>query len=126
MQITVLEEESINTDAMIRLLTTLERKQTKGTVYAIVNNASYNHSRKLKQFLIKHKRIDIYYLPPYSPNLNPIERLWLFFHKKILYDHYYPTFKEFQSATNSFFANIKQYDTELRTLLTDSFQLLPA
>jgi transposase len=117
MQITVLEEESINTQAMIRLFGQLEKKQKTGTIYAIADNASYNHSRELNAYLKKHKRIEMYYLPAYSPNLNPIERLWLFFHKKMLYDRYYPTFKEFKSAVISFFANIKQYDKELRTLL---------
>jgi transposase len=125
MQITVLEEKTINTQAMIRLLTMLARKQRRGTIYALVDNASYNHSRRLKEFLNKHPRIEVFYLPPYSPNLNPIERLWLFFQKKILYNTYYPTFKEFQSACQEFFATIKQYDGELRTLLTDSFQTLP-
>ena len=126
MQITVLEEETINTQAMIRLFRTLEKKQKTGTIYAIADNASYNHSKELKAYLKKHTRIEMYYLPAYSPNLNVIERLWLFFQKKMLYDRYYPTFKEFQSATISFFDNIKQYDAELRTLLTDSFQALPA
>ena len=126
MEVTVLEEKTINTDAMIRLLETLEKKQKTGTIYAILDNASYNHSRQLKAYLKKHKRIELYYLPAYSPNLNPIERLWLFFHKKLLYDHYYPTFKEFKAQTLSFFTNIKHYDKELRTLLTDSFQILPA
>ena len=125
MEITVLEENTIDTKAMIRLFTELERKQPGGTIYAIVDNASYNHSRELKRFLRKHKRIEIYYLPPYSPNLNPIERLWLFFHKKILYDKYYETFKEFKTASLNFFQNIKRYDKELTTLLTDSFQTLP-
>lgn len=126
MEITVLEEKTIDTSAMIRLFTELEKKQKTGTIYAIADNASYNHSHELKQFLKKHKRIEIYYLPPYSPNLNPIERLWLFFHKKILYDRYYETFKEFKTTTLDFFQNIKQYDAELKTLLTDSFQTLPA
>ena len=125
MEITVLEEKTINTQAMIRLLRKLARKQQKGTVYALVDNAPYNHSKKLKEFLKKHSRIEVFYLPPYSPNLNPIERLWLFFQKKMLYNTYYPTFKEFQSACQKFFATIKQYDRELRTLLTDSFQELP-
>src|SRR3954453_3482230 len=125
MQITVLEEKTINTQAMIRLLRTLAWKQRSGTIYALVDNAPYNHSRKLKEFIKKHSRIEVFYLPPYSPNLNPIERLWLFFQKKILYNTNYPTFKEFQSACQEFFVTIKQYDGELRTLLTDSFQILP-
>jgi transposase len=126
MQITVLEEKTINTQAMIRLLRTLARKQRSGTIYALVDNAPYNHSRKLKEFLKKHSRIEVFYLPPYSPNLNPIERLWLFFQKKLLYNAYYPTFPKFQSACREFFANIKQHDAELKTLLTDSFQTVPA
>jgi len=125
MDIVVLEEKTINTEAMIRLFLELEKRQKEGKIILIVDNASYNHSYELKQFLRKHKRIKLYYLPPYSPNLNPIERLWLFFHKKILYDKYYETFKEFQTATLDFFTNIKQYDKELRTLLTDSFQTVP-
>jgi transposase len=126
MAITVLEEETINTDAMIRLLTALEEKQPTGTIYCFVDNASYNHSRELNEYLKNHKRIALYYLPAYSPNLNVIERLWLFFQKKMLYDHYYPTFKEFKTACISFFDTINQYDKELRSLLTDSFQVLPA
>jgi transposase len=126
MDITILSEQTINAQAMIRLFRALEKKQKTGQITAILDNAPYNHSRKLKEFLKKHPRIEVFYLPPYSPNLNPIERLWLFFQKKILYDTYYPTFIEFQAATLSFFANIKQYDAELRTLLTDSFQTLPA
>jgi transposase len=126
MEITVLEEQTINTDAMIRLLTKLLEKQKTGTIYALMDNASYNHSKELKQFLKKHRdRIIVYYLPTYSPNLNPIERLWLFFQKKMLYDTYYPTFKEFREACLAFFATIKQFDKELKTLLTDSFQVLP-
>ena len=126
MAITVLEEKSIDTTAMIHLFTELERKQPTGNILCIADNASYNHSRELKKFLRKHQRIELFYLPPYSPNLNPIERLWLFFHKKILYDKYYETFKEFKTATLEFFANIQRYDAELKTLLTDSFQTLPA
>jgi transposase len=124
MEITVLAEKTIDTNAMIHLFTELERKQPEGSILCFADNASYNHSRELKKFLRKHKRIELFYLPPYSPNLNPIERLWLFFHKKILYDKYYETFKEFKTATLDFFQNIKQYDAELKTLLTDSFQTL--
>jgi transposase len=126
MRVTILSEKTIDTKAMIRLFAALEKKQKTGTIYCFVDNAPYNHSRELKQFLKRHQRIEVFYLPAYSPNLNIIERLWLFFQKKILYNTYYPAFKEFQSACREFFASIKQHDAELRTLLTDSFQTLPA
>jgi transposase len=126
MEITVLDEQTINAEAMIRLFGKLEENQPIGTIWAIVDNASYNHSKIIKEFLQKHRRIELIFLPSYSPNLNIIERLWLFFHRKQLYGHYYETFREFKMACMDFFKNINQYDTELRTLLTDSFQVLPA
>ena len=63
------------------------------------------------------------FLPPYSPNLNLIERLWKFFRKKILYHRYYPDLAEFKSVTLAFFKNLPTYREELRTLLTENFEI---
>lgn len=122
--ITVLTEETINTHAMMRLILKLEEKQPAGEIYLIVDNASYNHSYELQLFLDDHPRVHLKYLPAYSPNLNIIERLWRFFHQKH-HDRYFEKFKEFEQAVLTFFKNINQYNKELRTLLTDSFQTLP-
>lgn len=124
MQITILSEKTINTHAMMRLILTIEEKQATGEIYLIVDNASYNHSYELQMFLSDHKRVRLKYLPAYSPNLNIIERLWKFFHSKH-HDTYFEKFKEFETEVLSFFKNIHQYDKELKTLLTDSFQTLP-
>jgi hypothetical protein len=125
MEITVLAEDTINTHAMMRLILTLEEKQKIGEIYLIVDNASYNHSYELALFLQDHPRVHLLYLPACSPNLNIIERLWKFFHEKHR-DRYFEQFKEFEQAALSFFHNIHQYDVELKTRLTDSFQTLPA
>jgi len=124
MAITVLSEETINTHAMMRLILQLEEKQPMGEIYLILDNARYNHSYELQLFLEDHKRTHLKYLPSYSPNLNIIERLWKFFHQKH-HDKYFEKFKEFEQEVLSFFKNINQYDKELKTLLTDSFQTLP-
>lgn len=125
LDITVLEEKTVNSEAMMRLLLTLEQNQPQGQIFCVVDNARYNHSKLIKTFLEDHQRIKLIYLPPYSPNLNIIERLWLFFKKKQLSNHYYPTFKEFKISALNFFQNIHLYQKELKTLLTDSFQTLP-
>ena len=124
LDITVISEETIDTYAMMRLVLTLEEKQKTGKVYLVVDNASYNHSYELALFLDDHPRIHLKYLPPYSPNLNIIERLWKFFHQKHR-DKYFERFKDFEETVLTFFKNINQYNTELKTLLTDSFQTLP-
>lgn len=124
LDITVLSEETIDTYAMMRLILSLEEKQPMGEIYLIADNASYNHSYELQLFLADHKRVCLKYLPPYSPNLNIIERLWKFFHQKHN-DKYFERFKDFEETVLTFFQNIHQYNKELKTLLTDSFQTLP-
>jgi transposase len=124
MDITVLSEETINSHAMMRLILQLEEKQPTGEIYLILDNARYNHSYELQLFLEDNPRVHLKYLPAYSPNLNTIERLWKFYYKK-QQDKYIEKFKDFEIAVLSFFRNINQYDKELKTLLTDSFQTLP-
>jgi transposase len=123
MDITVLSEKTIDTQAMKRLVLELERKQQRGTIYLLADNASYNHSYEFRDFLKEHKRVQLKYIPSYSPNLNIIERLWRFFHAKHR-DKYFETFKEFDHAVLSFFQKIHRYDSELKTLLTDNFQTI--
>lgn len=125
MEIIILSEKTINTHAMMRLILTIAEKQPTGEIYLIVDNASYNHSYELHLFLTDHPRVHLNYLPAYSPNLNIIERLWKFFHSKH-HDLYIEKFKEFEQTVLSFFQHIHQYDSELKSLLTDSFQTLPA
>lgn len=49
-----------------------------GKMVLILDNASYHSPSLLKPYLKKHlgDRIDLYYLPTYSPNSNPIEGIW--------------------------------------------------
>lgn len=122
--VTVLEEQTINTDAIIKLCLALEEKQSKGALNLIMDNARHNRSKRFELFLKHHRRIKPIYLPSYSPNLNIIERLWLFFHKKVLYNRYFETFPEFKTTVMKFFQTIRKYKPELQTLLTDSFQTI--
>src|SRR3989338_7956586 len=121
----VLDEETINKKATIHLLETIKEKQKKGKVYLVLDNASHHHAKEVKRWVLHHPRFKLVFLPVYSPNLNLIERLWRFFHNKVTYNHYFETFKEFRDETLKFFKNLKQYDKELSTLLTDNFQLVP-
>lgn len=124
MGITVLDEPTINADAMIRLVKAIEQKQQTGNIYLIMDNARYNHAKKLTVFVKRRKRIHLIYLPPYSPNLNIIERLWKFFKEEKLYGAYYETYQEFTAVVMNFFRDIDQYKGQLSTRLTDSFQTL--
>ena len=92
-------------------------------VYTICDKARYYISKKVKEYLGKSK-IELVFLPPYSPNLNLIERLWKYFRKIVLYNEYYETFDEFRKACKSFFRQIKRYKEDLTSLLTENFQII--
>jgi len=68
--------------------------------------------------------IELCFLPPYSPNLNLIERLWKFVKKQCLYSTYYPDFAAFKAAiTKCLEETSTTHQTALDTLLTLRFQL---
>jgi transposase len=115
--------DTINAQAALDLFRKIEAKHPKAKViYVIVDNARYYHSRWLKEKL-KGTKIKLIFLPPYSPNLNLIERYWKFFKKKVLNNCYYETFDEFKQACKSFFRKRKKYLPELETLLAENFHI---
>jgi transposase len=118
--------ETINSDSTIDLFGRMEARHPKAKkIYVIVDNARYYRSHLLMGHLADTK-IEMIFLPPYSPNLNLIERFWKFFRKKVLNNRYYETFMQFKDACKSFFRKRKKYHAELRTLLAENFQLLSA
>ena len=88
----------------------------------VLDNARYQKCRILQE-LAESLGIELLYLPPYSPNLNLIERLWKFVKKKCLYAKYYEDFTQFSVAISGCLedANVK-YKEELDSLLTLRFQ----
>lgn len=122
----ILSEPTLNADAMIRLCELLLTKHAAGIIYLILDNARYYRAKKVTEFVKNHPRIVLHFLPSYSPNLNLIERLWLFFQKKILYNRYYQDFATFERVSLYFFQNLKQYRSQLQTLLADNFQIVAA
>lgn len=92
------------------------------TIRVYVDNARYFHARLVKAYLVG-KRVRFVYLPPYSPNLNLIERLWKFCKKTVLIK-FYATFAQFTKVIDDFFDNLERYRRELTTLITENFELL--
>ncbi len=122
----ILSEPTLNADAMIRLCKRLLAKHAVGVIYLILDNARYYRAKKVAEFVKDHPRIVLCFLPSYSPNLNLIERLWLFFQKKILYNRYYQDFATFENICLYFFQDLKRYRHQLKTLLADNFQIVAA
>ena len=68
-------KEALNADIFLNFLRQLI-KNRKRKIILIVDNLRVHHARLVKQWLEAHQeRIEVYYLPSYSPELNPDEYL---------------------------------------------------
>lgn len=116
--------ESVNAQSTRELYEeALAKHPDASCIYIISDNARYYHNKELAEW-VKGTKIKQIFLPPYSPNLNLIERLWRFLRKKVINTGFYRTKEEFRRAIAAFFANIKKYKEELESLLTFNFRLV--
>jgi len=120
---TVCNETYINAESVCQLLELLAKEYVGEKIYIILDNARYQRCQLVLDTAQK-LGIRLIFLPPYSPNLNLIERLWKFTKKKILYNKYYPCFDEFKNAIESCMENLNNgnYYDELKSLLSLKFQ----
>lgn len=120
-EVIIHEDVTVNAQSTIALFDKIIAHQPKGNIHIIADNARYYRSKLVSEYIKQQPRINLIFLPPYSPNLNLIERLWRFYKQKILYGEHYKTFKDFKNATLYFFENIADYYNELSTLLKEKF-----
>lgn len=73
--------------------------KTKKKIVLVLDNASSHKSHKVKEFVAKHqKRLELLYLPPYSPDLNPIERVWKHLRYHVTHNVYFETIEALENA----------------------------
>jgi transposase len=112
----------ITSQSVCALLRQLREFYGVKPITIFLDNAKYQRCELVLQCAIGLK-IDLEFLPTYSPNLNLIERFWKFVKKKSLYSHYYAHFADFKKAINSCVdESDSKYSNELRSLLTWNFQ----
>jgi transposase len=114
-------EVSLTEETTLDFLESLRKAQLKGNIYLICDRARYYETDRVRAYA-KSMAIHVIYLPPYSPNLNIIERFWQYFQKIVLYNRYYPTFDQFRQACKDFFSDLHPHKNALRSLLTDNFE----
>ena len=118
------DKPKVNGGYILEFLQKLEvNTPNKDKIYLVCDNAGYHKAKIVKEYL-QTSKIELIYLPPYSPKLNPIERLWKFMHSKTTINRYYENFEQFSEKIEQFFTNIAKYSTELRRLINDNFQTI--
>ena len=117
------EDETINKESAVSLLANIRsRHNVDIEITVVLDNARYNRATEVTNYASQHK-IKLLYLPPYSPNLNLIERLWKYLKEKVC-STYYEHFGEFKKAITDFLDNIGTYKDDLISLLSPNFNIM--
>ena len=120
--ITITNTTVVNTDTMCELLRAVAGRGLTGPVTLVLDNARYQRNAVV-QGLAADLGIGLLFLPPYSPNLNLIERLWRFMKRKAAYGRYHPTFADFRAAIQDVLDRVPTtHASKLASLITLNFQ----
>ncbi len=124
MNIFTREYDTIDALSIISFLKDLEAEIPYKTIHIICDNGRSNKNKEIQQYL-DTSRIKIHYLPPYSPNLNAIERLWKIMREHVTYNKYYPAFADFKDKIHEFFSTtVHEIGHVLKARINDNFQVV--
>ena len=122
-ELTMITNDSYITSIQVCELLKKITNTTTLPITLVLENARYQRCR-LVMDLAEKLGIELLFLPPYSPNLNLIERLWKLTKNECLYSKYYNNFKEFSGTIGHFLATMgSTHKKQLDSLLTLKFQL---
>ena len=91
--------------------------KTTSHLILIQDGARYHTSKAMLAFFAQHAgRITVETLPAYSPDFNPIEKLWKKIKEKETHLHYFPTFESLTKKVDSALLHFTDLQHEILTL----------
>lgn len=112
-------ETSFNAENCWQFLRNLRRaaRRTGQRVVVIADNAAFHHARLHKAWRAKHESdFQLLYLPPYSPDLNPIERVWKLTRRLCTHNRYFAHLDDVKNVVETQFQQWRRGSTALRSL----------
>jgi transposase len=84
---------------LVFLKSLLRRRSHGKQMVVITDNARYHHAQALTDWLQANRAgLELLFLPPYSPELNPIERVWKLLRRLCTHNEYFPELELLQNA----------------------------
>ena len=97
------EEEQYNAEVFLSFLKNVLEKYPTGRIVMILDNAKIHHAKLIQPFLEENcDRLELMFLPPYSPNLNLIEGLWKWLKNDVINNVFYENVSEIRHAVQAF------------------------
>jgi transposase len=124
MEVHTQDYTTVNSKTMDEFFSSLRGKYPKeNKIHVILDNGPYNISEKTAESAEKHC-IELHFLPPYSPNLNPIERLWKVMNEYVRNNRFFASAEEFRKSIRNFFDNTwKTISKSMVDRINDNFRV---
>ena len=92
-------------------------QHTKEKLFLILDHASWHRAQDLKKFFFEnqHRLLGIF-LPPYSSELNPIERVWRITRRQITHNRHFESIQDLEAALIPYFSEWEQPNNALMVL----------
>ena len=125
MKVTHCFPDKVNTDSILSFFDELKSAYSSAcTLHIILDQAGYHRSEETQR-MAREKGIELHFLPPYSPHLNPIERLWKIMNEECRNNTFFSSAKAFRQAISNFFEErIPKITEKLRSRINDDFQVI--
>ena len=80
-----------------------------GFWFVVLDNATAHHTRKVTQFLDQNRhRIELVFLPTYSPHLNLVERVWRVMKHQVTRNRFFESLDALALAAKTWFERLPQ------------------
>jgi transposase len=114
-----------NSDEFVAFLEHLLAEHPYQHLILVMDNASYHHSKTVQAALSLYEdRILVFWLPKYSPFLNPIERFWLHFKRLAVANRLHRSLGELQRAVDEVMQQQNTLRHPNRLRLLEHFRLV--
>ncbi len=125
MDVIIGDYETLNSEAMKSYFSLVRSKYPMApSIHLILDQGSYNTSIDTKN-AAKKVGIVLHYLPTYSPNLNPIERLWKVMNEYARNNQFFPSAKDFRRSILAFFEETwPEISRKMTDRINDNFQCI--
>ncbi|GIO23385.1 hypothetical protein J11TS1_19660 [Oceanobacillus sp. J11TS1] len=106
-EVFVVETENYDAAVFLEFSKQVFWKYPSGKIVMILDNARIHHAKLIQPFLEENRhRLELVFLPPYSPELNLVEGLWKWLKETIINNVFYSKVQEIKINVRKFIADI--------------------
>lgn len=85
-------------------------------IIMVLDNVAYHQAKKINKWLEQQPTLELFFLPPYSPDLNAVERAWWYMRKKITHNRYVKSLAMRKAAFWKMFSHFQKPNVELKNV----------